>query len=378
MYIETKKILFEQHFSHPVTSERKIKVFQQILKYTKDPIAFVRGWFHNIELEKITREDISCWLSWGFFESQYQTDTDNKFLYYMVDSISHLCETNFPNRVNNDQAPNKFLAYSIEPYECGHNMLFTYIITMCIFPVLANIYLSDLGFTKHKINGMHFWILYQSEGITPIVLLHGLGGGIFPYCEFIKSLVCLDATIIVPDMTFLSMYMNDNIPDDDDIILAIKNAITTVNKNAIIIGHSYGTAIMSWIIQKYPEIVASVVLLDPFVFMLHLADTNFNFLYKKRGYDILGIIRSDPYINWVLRRHFWWLSSILWLEDIENMPVVAVLCMKDQILPVQSIKEYIEEHSSIKKLICFDDFQHGEFLFDQNAIDEIISAISSK
>lgn len=378
MYIETKKILFEQHIAHPVILERKIKVFQNIIKYTKDPIAFVRGWFYNIDFENITYEDVSEWLSWGFFENKYPDTLENAdklFLTYMVDNIGKLCNRKFPKRTQSTHSPNKFLAYSIEPYECGYSTLFIYIATMCIFPMLTSLYLSYLGFTKQKINGINFWILNKNSDTIPIVLLHGLGVGILPYCQFSNSLISLDTTIIIPDMTFFSIYINDNIPDDNLLVLAIKKAIESVNKSAIIIGHSYGTAVMSWIIQAYPHIVASVVLLDPFVLMLHLPDTVINFLYKKREYNTLGILQSDPYINWVLRRHFWWVSSILWLEDIENIPAVVVLCMKDQILPAQAIKEYIEGHDTPPLLLRFDEFQHGEFLSNQTAIDEIISAI---
>lgn len=378
LYIDTKKQMFEQHITHPVGLERKKQVFQQIMKHTKDPISFVRGWFYNIDFENITYEDISEWLSWAFFENKYPDTLENEdrlFLTHMVDNIGKLCNKRFPKRIHSTHSPNKFLAYSIEPYECGYSTLFIYIATMCIFPMLTSLYLSYLGFTKQKINGINFWIFYKNNDAIPIVLLHGLGVGILPYCQFIKSLISLNTTIIIPDMTFFSMFINDNIPDDSRIVLAIKKAIESVNKSAIIIGHSYGTAIMSWIIQAYPHIVASVVLLDPFVLMLHLSDTNYNFLYRKKEYDILGIIRSDPYINWVLRRNFWWLSSILWLEDIRYIPYIIVLCMKDQILPVQSIKEYIEEHNTVQELLCFDDLQHGEFLYNQNVIDKIITGL---
>jgi predicted transcriptional regulator len=115
--------------------------------------------------------------------------------------------------------------------------------------------------------------------------------------------------------------------------------------------------------------------------MLHMPDTGINFLYKERQYNTLGIIRSDPFVNWILRRHFWWLSSILWLEDIQNIPYVVVLCMKDEILPAKAIKEYVEDYSeqqnTIPKMLCFEDFTHGEFLSNQEAIDKIITAMIS-
>jgi pimeloyl-ACP methyl ester carboxylesterase len=383
MYIETKKILFEQHIDyHPVKFERKVEVFERIMKWTKDPISFVRGYFFDINFEDITREDISEWICWGFFGTdcpeKLENERDKMFLTHMIDKMREMCDRKFPDRISKR---NKFVAYSIEPYECGYNMLFIYTITMCIYPALTNLYLYDLGFRQHNIHGIEFWILNQNQAEKPIVLIHGLGGGIFPYCDFIKSLCSLNATIIIPDLSFLSMQMDNNVPDDDIVVLAIKNAIEMVHNNAIIIGHSYGTAIMSWIIQEHPNIVASAVLLDPIAMMLCMHDSVRNILYKERQYNTLGIIQSDPFINWVLRRHFCWLSSILWLEDIENIPYLVVLCMKDDILPAKVIKEYVEDYSkqqnAVPNLLCFEDFIHGEFLSNKKAINEIITAMIS-
>ena len=373
MYIDTKKISFEQHITHPVSLERKLQVFDRILRWTKDPEKFVRGFFFDIKIEDITYEDIAEWLCWAFFDKEHPDKDDKLILNYMIDKISQLCNRQFPHRTNRR---NKFMAYSIEPYDCGYNMLLIYTITMCIYPISAFIYLTGMGFKQIIIKNIRFWILRKNNDKTPIVLIHGLGGGIFPYCDFITSLLQLEATIIIPDLPFLCMYMDDNVPDDDVIILAIKNAIENIHSKAIIIGHSYGTVIMSWIIQEYPYIVERAVLLDPVVFMLHLADLGMNFLYKKREYDTLGIIRSDPFINWILRRHFWWLSSILWLEDLENIPYLVVLCMKDQILPTQEIKEYIEGYSKQQNLICFEDLHHGGFLYDKEAIEKILFLFS--
>ena len=386
MYIETKKILFERHIDHPVKFERRVEVFRRIMKWTKDPIALVRGCFFNINFEDITHQDISEWMCWGLYGTdcpeKLENERDKMLLTYAIDKMSEMCgNRKFPNRVGPCSKRNKFVAYSIEPYECGYNMLFIYTITMCIYPALTNLYLYDLGFRRHNIDGIEFWILQQNKSIQPIVFIHGLGGGIYPYCSFIKSLISLNATIIIPNLSFISMHMDDNVPDDDMIVLAIKNAIELIHNAAVIIGHSYGTAIMSWIIQAYPEIVASAVLLDPISMMLHMPDTGINFLYKERQYNTLGIIRSDPFVNWILRRHFWWLSSILWLEDIQNIPYVVVLCMKDEILPAKAIKEYVEDYSeqqnTIPKMLCFEDFTHGEFLSNQEAIDKIITAMIS-
>lgn len=376
MYIETKKITFAHHITHPVSMERKIQVFDRIIRWTKDPDKFVRALFFDMKIEDITYEDIAEWLCWAFFEKDCpdKLDNDDKlFLNYMIGKIIQICgNRQFPSRTGRR---NKFIAYSIEPYECGYNVLLIYTITMCIYPILAFIYLTGTGFKQVIVKNIRFWILLKNNDKTPIVLIHGLGGGIFPYCDFITSLLQLESTIIIPDLPFLCMYMDDNVPDDDDIILAIKNAIESIHSKAIIIGHSYGTVIMSWMIQEHPYIVESAVLLDPVVFMLHLADLGMNFLYKKREYDTLGIIRSDPFINWILRRHFWWLSSILWLEDLENIPYLVVLCMKDQILPVKEIKEYVEGYSKQQKLLCFEDLYHGGFLSDKDAIEKIVQSI---
>jgi hypothetical protein len=103
--LKQKKILFEQHIDyHPVKFERKVEVFERIMKWTKDPISFVRGYFFDINFEDITREDISEWICWGFFGTdcpeKLENERDKMLLKYMIDKMSEMCDRKFPDRIS--------------------------------------------------------------------------------------------------------------------------------------------------------------------------------------------------------------------------------------------------------------------------------------
>jgi pimeloyl-ACP methyl ester carboxylesterase len=75
----------------------------------------------------------------------------------------------------------------------------------------------------------------------------------------------------------------------------------------MMIGHSFGSLVTSWMLRECPSMVAASALLDPVALFLHRIDTLFSFIYGARGLDIAGLLRSCLFISHALRRRFSWL-----------------------------------------------------------------------
>ena len=53
-----------------------------------------------------------------------------------------------------------------------------------------------------------------------------------------------------------------------------------VDGQACFIGHSFGSIVVSWLVNNVPECVGSILLLDPVSVMLQEPDVAHNFLYR--------------------------------------------------------------------------------------------------
>jgi pimeloyl-ACP methyl ester carboxylesterase len=127
-----------------------------------------------------------------------------------------------------------------------------------------------------------------------------------------------------------------------DVILTAHNF-----ERAIVVGHSFGTVVTTYLLRT-PSIaprIAGVVLVDPIPFMLHLPDVAYNFCYRSprtaNEWQLWYFASRDPDISRTLARHFFWSESILFKEDIANLPTVAILSGSDQIVHAEEVRSYL-------------------------------------
>lgn len=89
--------------------------------------------------------------------------------------------------------------------------------------------------------------------------------------------------IILIDLPHVSLRFHDNIPTIEEQIISITKVIEKVangrgkSPRATFAAHSYGTIIISWMVQMRPDLVGGCVFIDPICFQLHLQSTLFNF-----------------------------------------------------------------------------------------------------
>ena len=136
-------------------------------------------------------------------------------------------------------------------------------------------------------------------------------------------------------LPFISMNIVERVPTAKDTVEALKCALmdrTSPQPDAsppaapsrvVFIGHSYGSLLASWFVKSYPDMLLSVVLVDPICFLLFTPHLCFNFLYRPpvtvMHHMLNFFVARELFIAHTLHRHFFWTVNVLWVEDLTHI-----------------------------------------------------------
>lgn len=111
-----------------------------------------------------------------------------------------------------------------------------------------------------------------SEANPPLVFVHGVGGLSF-YYPLLSSII-EDMTkngdntpIILLDLPQVSLRINDEIPSITSSVDSVKRTLEKTcgsNTKATFVGHSFGSILLSWMVQSAPEMVSNCVFLGAY------------------------------------------------------------------------------------------------------------------
>ena len=92
------------------------------------------------------------------------------------------------------------------------------------------------------------------------------------------------------------------------------------NEGVNIVGHSFGTNLISAFLREFQDKVDRITLLDPACLLITFSDICWNVFYR-RPYSALTFgmwygMTSELTVVHTMYRHLWWYESVLWLEDL--------------------------------------------------------------
>eukprot|EP00290_Baffinella_frigidus_P010471 CAMPEP_0180142584 /NCGR_PEP_ID=MMETSP0986-20121125/15673_1 /TAXON_ID=697907 /ORGANISM="non described non described, Strain CCMP2293" /LENGTH=606 /DNA_ID=CAMNT_0022085821 /DNA_START=19 /DNA_END=1839 /DNA_ORIENTATION=- len=353
------------------------------------PESFIVGWFYDKDMSDISREDMEDFVSWAIFSSTFELLNPASVVQalHVIDIIEEELAHTFPARLPS-QLPLPNMRFSIEPIKYTPKPLLYYGVAQGVLQNVGHSQLLSEGFQRHRSGDTGYWIrvpeTVAGRGRMPMVFVHGVGVGLVTYMSMIKEFMKLDCPIICVELPFISSNIHPVVPRIDDQVDDIDKILLRWGiKKATFVGHSYGSVILSWMIQQKPERVAGLAFLDPVVFMLNLKDILYNFLYR---YEVDGkisdVVGSELYLNNALRRNFWWYRNILWASDMQKHDVPTLVCLseKDEIVPVRAVLDHLAEHASLHpednlvEPYLMEGANHGEMLFS----DEILVALTGQ
>lgn len=217
---------------------------------------------------------------------------------------------------------------------------------------------------------------HNSRTRLPVLFIHGIGVGLYPYTSFLGELagelandrddndeVGIIALEIMPVSSRITHSALDKDVMTQEILKIIKHHSWT---KFVLVSHSYGSIIATHLLKSVlaTSYVGPAVFIDPISFLLHLPDVTYNFTARQP-------VRANEYLLWyfgskdlvvahTLARRFAWNENIIWKEDLvlnENnnqggRNVTVALSGKDVIVDAEAVGQYLMSSSSEETLMA--------------------------
>jgi len=260
---------------------------------------YVMGWFYDAPFDRLRGEDVLSYLAWMRYGVPMESGvlTDHEIDALCTFDLPLLLENvnegkSLPRRQKGEEAL-PFIRFNCEPLRYRHKSLLFYVVTHGVNFLFQRM-LEKSGFVyveaEDAKEDLSYWYRLPSadgggfscdddddvdrDAATPMVFIHGVGGMSFCH-KMINDIK--DATqndnvpIILVDLPHVSLRMYNEIPNIKSQtksisrildVLASKIDDRNISMNKVtLVGHSYGTAVMSWLVQSQPERIAGCVFL---------------------------------------------------------------------------------------------------------------------
>ncbi|KAI0820178.1 Alpha/Beta hydrolase protein [Trametes gibbosa] len=328
------------------------------------------GWFFSAPPDGIKRENVIEWLLWALFGS-HRSGLQDEWIDELHGYVQKM-ETLLGRELKQgwDETV-RCMKVSLDPVDAVHRPLLWYTIVAVVDNITAIIlrrggfqhftssrYSSCFpprAFTAFSNKAPHpdlvYWLRpHRSATKDPILFLHGIGIGLWPYTPFFADLVQADPDVGIIALESLSISMHISPPPLSrpemlDAITALLDAHGY--ERVVVVGHSYGTVVAAHML-RHPALCSRVsawLFVDPIPFLLHLPSVAYNFVYRQpqaaNEWQLWYFASRDPDIARALARNFFWAENVLWKEDLEGKEVAVVLCGKDQIVDAVEVRRYL-------------------------------------
>lgn len=363
------------------------RVWRNCLQAVPDVSTFMRGWFDRAPLETITLNDCKRWLAWGFWGKHLEDmeQQDMVQVHEMVADLERDHNLKFSEKGCGQNA--RLLAFDREPFSSRHYPLLLYALTHGVVGSATTWLLRSRGFERQHAKGLSYWVRPGSSAdttLTPIVFVHGIGIGLLPYLGIIDGLIETGAPVVLSDLPFISLKVCTQVPDRHQTVASMRQVLQNNGMDrAMFVGHSFGTAICTWMVKHAPDMVVSVALLDPIVMLLNMSHCLHSFIYRRKDLSFIEeLLRKDTFICHTLRRRFWWYEAILFVQDLQ-IPSLIVTSEHDSNMPVKEIHYHIDKELATNacrfppRVIDIKEQGHGGFLSCESTRQMVVDEIAS-
>jgi pimeloyl-ACP methyl ester carboxylesterase len=385
--------------AHPPTlpvDERR-KIFTKTIESVQDGDTYLTKWFNHAPLAEIKRENLKDFLAWAFLSKEYWgTEDEEELDEYVVKT-----EEVLGRKLEKGRGKAIPIRLTTDPVVMLHRPLLWYL-TVAFVDTITFLRLQYYGFTFYKLPLTRFFTVFPFRPITlacprtspskklsywykphtsrsrkPILLIHGIGIGLWPYVSLMKELNKASATvadgeigIIAIEIMPISFRITGEIPDKEEMCSEILKILDNHGwKDFVLASHSYGSVISTQLIhhRHAKHRIRSILLIDPVTFLLHLPDVAYNFTKRppRRANErqLYYFASTDMCVANTLGRHFFWLENILWKEDLHSRNVTVALAAKDLISPTHAVAKYLlDEEPAYERFLSEDEVDGGTVL----------------
>ncbi|KPI38739.1 uncharacterized protein AB675_5854 [Cyphellophora attinorum] len=291
----------------PLDRQQREKLFSQCFEVDDATglSADLSKWFLGAPITAIGRDNMKEWLRWAFLNA----DMDDPMMNEELDSYITRLEVKLSMSFQPGKSDVKSIRLTLDKVNAFHRSM------TCAFSwsiPLTHLYLRFNGFRFYRGSVMHtasilpprpqaiiaartskgtdisYWYhRHTARKELPILFVHGIGVGLYPYMQFLKELN-QDRTLEEGQIGILAIE-----------ILPISSRITRplLGRNELcqqlrsilqyhgfekftLVSHSYGSVISTYLL-KMDDIArraSSVILVDPITILLHQPDVVYNFV----------------------------------------------------------------------------------------------------
>ncbi len=187
-----------------------------------------------------------------------------------IDQVQLVFNYTFPPGHNHNL---HFLAHLWQPLRVWGKPLALYTIIEAVSILTACWYTTHYAFTKHRHGGFDVFVHNPHGPGIPIVLLHGVGFGLLPYLPLVHALqqACPRCPVVVVEAHHVGQRVcPDGARDVDEVAQCVLDVLRgrLGRKQACMVGHSYGSFVVSRLLHIQPEVVHSCVIVDPVAMMI--------------------------------------------------------------------------------------------------------------
>ena len=230
----------------------------------------------------------------------------------------------------------------------------------------ATVLLRRAGFSEMRHGGVRYWQGGGGGGGKPLaVFLHGIGVGLYPYIPLLAELSeTLEVIAIEFDhLTLSGRETMTNVEAAD----AVRELLR--GREAVLVGHSYGTVIAATVNKRCPELVSGLVLMAPSCFLMYRGEIQSRF-FDSGAPMSQRVLGRNPTIHAAIHSGTVWPQGEMWPEDVADKRWLVVLAESDQLIPFDRTKKHVEEHFRLargeRELVCVPG-KHGSCFSSERA-----------
>lgn len=226
--------------------------------------------------------------------------------------------------------------------------------TLSIFPPrFASLFTRQISSAPN----LSYWCRpHTSKTRLPILFIHGIGIGLYPYSRFLSEINKNDPLaptdgevgIIAIELMPISFRITSGILDRDEICRQVDLILTRHGFDKVVLAsHSYGSVVTTHLLQdsRTKDKIGPMLLVDPVTFLLHLPDVAYNFTARKprraNEHQLYYFASTDMMVSHTLARHFFWAQNILWKEELRGRDVTVSLGGRDLIVQTETVGKYL-------------------------------------
>ncbi|KAF2094527.1 hypothetical protein NA57DRAFT_46698 [Rhizodiscina lignyota] len=360
----------------PLAIEQRRQLFQRIHESIPNIERFLSKWFLDAPMSEIKRENVKDLFRWALLNMKDHDATHDQELEQYIAEFEEVSGLSLePGRGNAE-----CMTLTFRPVNMWHRSLVWYFCVGFVDSLVCvkllyhsfNLYRASLAqsllifpprpFTllsrfRSPVKNISYWHRpHRSKTRLPVLFIHGIGIGLYPYIDFLLQLneendedeehgqIGIIAVEIMP----VSFRITHAAMERQDICEEIRQILAAHNWDQfVMVSHSYGTAITAQLLsdRQIAKQMKALVLIDPITFLLHLPDVAYNFVSRKamraNEHQLQYFASTDMGVAHTLSRRFFWSEVIMWKQDIEGRQVTVSLAGKDLIVDTDAVRNYL-------------------------------------